>query len=455
MLKAVFLREMLDSFISRKFLLIFLLCCTMLPLSIVINQRALRQFDQFQSRALSDYQGAMTGMMPADQVEVKAFRPRSDLAGLAAGLELALPSSISIRRDGVSFGLTQLLDNPVVALFGRVDLLFIVKLILSLVAIALSFSMICGEKESGTLRLTLANPIPRDSVLLGKFLSAVVTLVVPVAAGLLMSFLLLLLMGDRAVASASQWLALSIMFLISVLYLTAFLSLGALVSSLTTRSLTAITILLFLWACLTMVVPQMGGLLAETIYPVESQEDLLLKKSLVAQDSDRRRAAELRPHFRDPSYEEIRKPVALRYAVELQRTLAQLDQEHENKRRTQLRIAGTIASLSPVTPLTFAFTSLAGTGVLEVERFNRALGNFRTEVDEKVFSTGYRDLVPGGGGAMMIGTIDLKDVPRFHYEGVPLAEVLRSIRGAVLLLVLFNGVFFLSAYFRFRHYDVR
>lgn len=455
MLKAIFLREMLEGLVSRRLLFISLLCCTLIPLGVLVNQRSVEQFVAHQARAEAEYERSMQGFSPSDQVELKVFRRKSELASFATGLDQAVPSTVSLRKDGVSFGMGQMLDNPVAALFGRIDLLFIVKFVLSLVAIVLSFNMICGEKEAGTLRLVLSNPVPRDALLLGKYASALLLLVGPFAVGLLLSLLILQVQGTRALAGADQWLAIALLFIVSVLFLASFLSLGLFVSTLTSRSLTAITLLLFVWAGLIAVVPQVGGVVAEMVYPVESAESFLYKKSLATQDIERQRTAELRPFFNDPNYEEIRKPVALKYQAQLEGILSQMDQEYENRRRTQLRIASSLAALSPVSPMTFAFTTLSGTGVLQSDHFQARLAAYRQQINQEVFSQGYRDLLPGVGGALMISTVELQDLPKFRAERLPMSDVFRAVGWHIGLLFVFNAVFFFLAYWRFRRYDVR
>jgi ABC-type transport system involved in multi-copper enzyme maturation permease subunit len=397
----------------------------------------------------------MEGLAPADQIEVKVFRPRSRLGGLAAGLDPAIPATVSLRKGGMSFGVAELLDNPVAALFGEFDLLFIVKFVLSLVAIVLSFNLICGEKESGTLRLVFSNPVPRDSVLLGKLLAALAIVAVPFTLGLLASLLLLLATGNPGVASGEQWAALGLLYLVSLLYLAAFVNLGALVSATTSRSLTAITLLLFLWAGLITLLPQAGGLIAETVYPVESTESFLLKKSLITEDIARQRSAELRPYFGHDDYEQIREPIATRYELELQRILTEMSQDYRNRRRNQQRIATALASLSPATPLTYAFTNLCGTGAAEAERFADRLEGYREQLNRELFGVGYRDFVPGVGGSLMISAVELANLPRFTYEPPTLATLSGELWPQVLLLVGFNLVFFVAAYMKFRRYDVR
>jgi ABC-type transport system involved in multi-copper enzyme maturation permease subunit len=315
--------------------------------------------------------------------------------------------------------------------------------------------MICGEKQTGTLKLILSNPVPRDSVILGKLMSAMVLLLLPMTIALLISLLLLQLVGDRALATSEQLSLLGGIFLVSVLYLGVFINLGAFVSSLTARPLTAITVLLFLWASMATVIPQCGGLLAEMIYPVESTESFLLKKSLIAQDIERQRAGELAQYFGRDDYDEIRDPIAAKYASQLQSIHSNMDQQYQNSRQTQSRVASVVAGISPASPLTLAFTELAGAGIEDLKRFNEKIAEFRREVSQRFFERGYRDLIPGQGGQLRISTVDLSELPQFQYQRRSIAEVWQSISGSIVLLIAFNFIFFVCAYVRFRRYDVR
>ncbi|MCI0489178.1 MAG: ABC transporter permease subunit [Blastocatellia bacterium] len=455
MLGNIFWREILDSLVSHKLLLIGVLCCTLIPLGIVVNQRAVANSIAQQERSLSEYKRSLEGTVPADQVEVKAFRPQPEMSGLAAGLDPAMPNAVGIRQGGMSYGTAQLLDNPIASLFGKIDLLFIVRFVLSLVAIILSYNMICGEKQTGTMKLILSNPVPRDSVILGKLMSAMVLLLLPMTVALLISILVLQLMGEGALTTSEQLSLFGGIFLVSVLYLGVFINMGAFVSSLTTRPLTSITVLLFLWASMVTVIPQCGGLLAEMIYPVESTESFLLKKSLIAQDIAKQRAAELSQYFGREDYEEIRIPIAAKYGGQLLNIHTKMDQQYQNSRQTQLSIASALSSVSPASPLTLALTELSGTGIEDMRRFNEKIAEFRGDVNQRFFERGYRDLIPGQGGQMRISTVDLKELPQFQYERRSVAEVWQSIAGSIALLIAFNIIFFISAYVKFRRYDVR
>ncbi len=454
MTKAIVLRELLDAILSRKLLWITVLCCLPIPLCTLVNQRTLLQFGAYQARAEADYEKSLTGMLPADQIEVRAFRPKPVLAALAFGLESVLPNMVLLRRDGMSVGQGQSQENPVIILFGRIDLLFMVRFVLSLAAIVLTFGAICGEKELGTLSLIFSGPVPRDSVLLGKYLAASIILIVPFLFSLLLTVLLMQFQGSGVLASGEAWMRIVCIFLLCMLYLMAFMGLGILVSSLTSRPLVAITVLLFLWAGLVVVLPQSAGLLSERLLPVESHQSFLFKKNLLAQELDRKRAAELEPFLDDPNYESIRAPIAMKYSVELTKAAAEMDQEYSNRRRAQFRLASVLASVSPVTPLTLGVTAMAGTGVPQSDQFIAAIDRYQAEVNDKVFSQGYRDVFPGGRASVQVNLLALKEIPRFELSNLPLNVLLRKIAAPLGLLILANAVLFVCAYLRFLRYEV-
>ena len=52
----------------------------------------------------------------------------------------------------------------------KVDWAFIIGYVLSLIALLFTFDAVSSERERGTLRLMLANSVPRHTILIGKFL---------------------------------------------------------------------------------------------------------------------------------------------------------------------------------------------------------------------------------------------------------------------------------------------
>ena len=90
--------------------------------------------------------------------------------------------NVSRRNTGFS--------NPFRYLLADIDLVSIFQILFSLLALVFAYDAIAGDRENGTLRLILVNPVGRGLIVLSKYLGAMLCLTLP----LLMSFLLALLL---------------------------------------------------------------------------------------------------------------------------------------------------------------------------------------------------------------------------------------------------------------------
>ncbi len=142
-----------------------------------------------------------------------------------------------------------------------------------LIALLLSFDAIAGEIERGTLALSLAYPLSRGEILLGKFLAHFVVLAFAIAVGLALSALLVVSQHGLADISFAPLLR---------LYVTAlplgatFLGIGYLVSSLARQPGVASGLVIIVWLVLVVLydlgllgalVADNGGYFTTTIFP--------------------------------------------------------------------------------------------------------------------------------------------------------------------------------------------
>ncbi len=72
--------------------------------------------------------------------------------------------------------------------FIRFDMSFLVEVIFSFLVLLLVYNVISREKESGTLRLVLANHIPRHEILFGKIAACTLVVAVTLAFGILYNY---------------------------------------------------------------------------------------------------------------------------------------------------------------------------------------------------------------------------------------------------------------------------
>ena len=136
----------------------------------------------------------------------------------------------------------------------KVDWGFIIGYVLSFIALLFTFDSISHEREQGTLRLMFANSIPRHTVLIGKFLGALISINIPFTLAVLVNLLIISTSSDVHLG-AEAWARLGIIFLIALLYTCLFLALGLLMSARVQRSAVSLVILLLAWVTFVVFMP--------------------------------------------------------------------------------------------------------------------------------------------------------------------------------------------------------
>ena len=213
-------------------------------------------------------------------LKLKVQRPPNPLSLFSAGLETRFGSDVDIAFDSVpslsnplvdirpeedqwafgsvpsvsSPGAPLGLNNPYLHLFSRIDLVFIFQVVLSLIALLFAYDAIAGDWETGTLRLVLSHPVGRGSVLLAKYIAAMVCLLLPV----FMSLLLALIQCSFARSlqfTGDDFLRIGGIVLTTIVYLSVFYLIGLLISTTTRRAATSLMLCMFLWVILVLVYP--------------------------------------------------------------------------------------------------------------------------------------------------------------------------------------------------------
>lgn len=208
------------------------------------------------------------------QTGIYLYREPNVLSVLVSGVE-----GDAARRANVTnytppgYDISRFNSTPILAVFGLLDLSFIVKMILSLFAILFTYDAICGERELGTLKLNLANQVKRSSFIIGKLIGTFVLLIIPFIIPLLLGLLMLQFIPG-IVFSGEDWIRIALIFGAFVLYLLAFYSMGMMVSSLTRSSNVSFLVLLMLWVLFIAVVPRAAVLTAQTLAPVPTIDDV-------------------------------------------------------------------------------------------------------------------------------------------------------------------------------------
>ena len=416
MIGTVARKEIGANLLSYKFFVVLLLMVLLVATSLFIMHR------DFSGR-MADYQ-----LIRPEPGAPIAVVPPNPLSIFAKGLDDAMTRSFEIGVTGVDVRAGQSSGNIVYAFFPAPDFLYVVRVILSLVALLFGFDQISREREQGTLKLLLGGPVSRAQVLAGKWLGNFLSLSVP--------FLLVTLLGasvllfDRDVRfSAGDIGRLALILALALLYLAFFLSLGLLVSALTRRAATSVIVLLFAWALLVFVLPNLGTLVARQFVSVPSVRALSEKRErtwtreVLLGLGERGNWAE---HYRTISRENDR-----------------MEEDYRLKFERLVRLSRNINRLSPAASLLDAATEIAGTGIGEESRLKAEVVRYKNAIIDPIIA----DQAVGRREARYAA---------FTYRRRPLPEVFAA--GALFdaaWLAVFNILAFALAYAGFVRYDVR
>ena len=418
-------KEIAANLLSYKFFAVMALTTVLLLTSFFV------MYEDFKARQ-ADYE-----LIRAKPGEAVAVIPPNPLSIFAKGLDEAMTRSFEVSVIGINVRAGQASGNPIFAFFPAPDFVYVVKVILSLVALLFGFDQVSRERESGVLRLMLSNPVSRGTVLLGKWLGNFASLAVPFVIVSLLGFAVMNL--DPGIRFGANGTARFLILLaVALVYIGLFLSLGMFVSALTRRSASTLVVLLLLWTVVVFILPNLGTLVARQIVDVPSVKALSEKRQQIWTREvllmlvERRQAGQAASAGTRTTGDEARK-----HFDTINEEQDRLEDDYRLKFDRLVALAKAINRLSPSAGFVYATTELAGTGIGEESRLKGEIIRYKDSVLAE----------------MMRGA---KQAPAFSYRyrtvsGVLAEGALLDLAGlAVLAIVLFA-----LGFVAFVRYDVR
>ncbi len=340
--------------------------------------------------------------------------------------------------------------------YTNISWVAIISLVLPFIAILFTFDTIAGEREQGTLRLTLSNSVPRDLVLVGKFLGAFLSIGIPFVVAVLINLFLLYTAGGVPLG-ANEWGRLGLILLVALIYLSIFIALGLLISSRAKRSSVSLTILLLIWVVWVVLTPSTLGSIVSGLQPTKTIEELNNYRSQQRENLNTQYPlwdAE-GPTRAIPATE-----MTLLWAEYVKKEAQlneQLHQEHLTDQIAQINRARTITRISPASIVQYTIESLAGTGFSHHLSFLEAVHRYAPEFRQFLLDTDRADpksphapYVPEGASEL---PVPFSEIPKFE-DPDRVSTDLNAALMDILLLVLFFVVLFALAYLSFLRVDV-
>ena len=300
------------------------------------------------------------------------------LSVFAMGLEREMSRSVKVSRfEDAKLGRSKY-ANPLFTLFATPDLLYIVNIVGSLLAVLFAFDAICGEQEEGTLKLVMAYSVPRHIVLLAKWIGGYIALILPFLASVFAA-LMFAELTTSLTFGAGDWPAFLGVLGVAALYISVFYALAMWISTLTHRASTSLVLNFLIWVVLVLLIPNTAPMAARALSPVPSPGVIAGQREAIQTGVWRN----MRQRYRQASRDE-RDALRDEAMAEIRSETDKLVADYLQKVESQISTGITLARLSPSASYVYATAGMAGSGLSDFGNLRDYVGRYRIEFLDKI-----------------------------------------------------------------------
>ena len=404
MLMTLIQKEIMHHILSVRFVALLLMCALLIPLTLSINYRRY-------SQNVTDYQESVKRTRTEAKenppnasdpnVEVsKFFLKPTPLSVFANGLEEALPTYLGMTRNGVRQGSAGVSQASVAYALGNLDFLFIVGTVFSLLALLFTFDAVAGEREAGTLRINLSNPLPRDVFLWSKLIGGYIVFVVPFLVSCLLGLLLIVWQGFP-LGELNVALPVLGLTLVSLLYIAVFFAIGVVISTYVDNSKTALIVAFTFWVFAVLIAPRGAFVVAKLVVPTQTQQTVYMEKTALRNNLTKDKEEKLEEkialafannegsigiNLSDPEtqkkMDKLRGPIDEQFRLEFQNQAGKIDRDYQREKE----VGEMLSRIAPTSSLTYFAMNLTQTGKLKRDTYFQTGERYYDQLDDSYFS---------------------------------------------------------------------
>jgi len=313
-----------------------------------------------------------------------AVLPPASLAAFSVGQSDLLPYyvRVSTRDDARAIFRNGEMENPTNLLSGRFDLAFVIVFLLPLVILALSYNLLSGEREAGTLPLVLSHPVSLRTLLAGKLAFRFV-LVCGLVVGL--AALAVLVLGTGQGDSLPRFLLWSAVVLV---YSAFWFAVAVVVDSLGRTPAFNATAVVALWLALVLIAPALIHASATAMHPVPSRVEMIQAMRLASDEANAAGSQILAQYFQDhPEMADLAGSgggnefwvQSFAVQAEITRQTAPVQGLFDRQLARQQALVDRWRFLSPAVLAQEALNDVSGTGAGRFRHFREQAESFHTE----------------------------------------------------------------------------
>ena len=489
-------REFTSNVLTSRFMIGFIVCLMSTAAAVFVQVADYEKRLSAYHTALQEHQEEIQTWDTYRQINPKAHRKPNPLSIFNVGTEKSGADMVSIRLAIPIWeqqAQKQGSDNPFLSIFLSIDVIFVFKIVLSALAILFAYNTISGEREDGTLKLVLSNPIPRDTLIFGKYLGGMLSLF-PIV---VMSFTVGIVIADASPATdfdVSDLLRLVTVLVVSLLYISICYLLGLLLSVWTKTAATTLILSMFIWGILTIVHSNVATFAVTKFPPSTSQpeKEVLQQIGKIWEDFREERDAHILKEFgyKHPihaimtkgdmtlgmdtktaggiGFEEIYTPKPIHkmntskyqeilgyqepFRIDYANKAEEILKRRENIGERNRQLARNVSRLSFADTYRFAVGAITGT---DRESYNDFINQARSYKRQVVDYLASKDAFSARAWfSSDKGSAEFIDLPIFQYRYSSVSECLSRALGDIFILLAWNIILFLGAYVSFLRYDL-
>ena len=408
MLMTLIQKEIMHHILSVRFIALLLMCALLIPLTLSINYRRYSQnvtdYQESVKRTRAEAKENPPNAQDPNTEVSKLFLKPTSLSVFANGLEEALPTYLGMTRNGVRQGSAGISQASVAYALGNLDFLFIVGTVFSLLALLFTSDAVAGEREAGTLRINLSNPLPRDVFLWSKLIGGYIVFVIPFLVSFLLGLLLIVWqgfpLGELKVALPVLGLT-----LVSLLYIAVFFAIGVVISTYLDNAKTALIVAFTFWVFAVLIAPRGAFVVAKLVAPTRTQQAVYMEKAALhnnlTKDKEEKIGEKMALAFEsggsvhinlnDPEtqkrLDKLRKPIDEQYRLEFQNQSGKIDRDYQREKDRQEQVGEMLSRIAPTSSLTYFAMNLTQTGTLKRDTYFQTGERYYKQLDDTYFST--------------------------------------------------------------------
>ncbi|MDE0014850.1 MAG: ABC transporter permease [Candidatus Poribacteria bacterium] len=489
-------REFISNVLTSRFMIGFIVCLISTAAAVFVQVEDYEKRLSAYHTALQEHQEEIRTWDLYSEINPKAHRKPNPFSIFNVGMEKSGADMVSIKLATPIWekaAQKQGSDNPFLSIFLSIDVIFVFKIVLSALAILFAYNTISGEREAGTLKLVLSNPIPRDVLVLGKYLGGVLSLfpivVISFTVGVVIAYA-----SPATDFDIGDLLRLVMVLLVSLLYVSICYLLGMLLSVWTKEAATTLILSMFIWGILT-IIHSNAATFAVAKFPLyKSQPEKETRQQIgqLWEDFKKERNAHvlkmighahpisaisyegeisvglnmsspgelgfeefyaLKPiHKMDTTkFQEVlgyQEPLRVRYANKAEAILKRREAVDERNRQ----FSKTLSRFSFADAYRFAVGAITGTDRKSYNDFIRQSRSYKGQIVD--YLTSKNVFSARAWFSSDSGSAEFVDLPVFQHQPNALAECLSRALVDIFILFAWNIILFMGAYVSFLRYEM-